>query len=139
MFVTESCLQYGVEIIIQRHPFGIKPPEMFCVKVVGRTIRSVGILCLDIRIAVCLVPTEGIAVGQPVAFQFNAETAVNNVYQNNDNRDVNEVQKKALEEFDNLVKELENRGITIFSAMLNFQCGIFFMYVSREERRCMGL
>ena len=57
--------------------------------------------------------TSSIVMVRPVAFQFNAETAVNNVYQNNDNRDVNEVQKKALEEFDNLVKELENRGITV--------------------------
>ena len=32
--------------------------------------------------------TSSIVMVRPVAFQFNAETAVNNVYQNNDNRDV---------------------------------------------------
>ncbi|MCD1147403.1 arginine deiminase-related protein [Peptoniphilus sp. KCTC 25270] len=50
---------------------------------------------------------------RPAAFQFNAETAVNNVYQNNDNADLTEVQKKALDEFNTLVSKLEEKGVKV--------------------------
>lgn len=50
---------------------------------------------------------------RPAAFMFNAETAVNNAYQNNDDTALNLVQEKALKEFNNLVAELEKRGVKV--------------------------
>lgn len=57
--------------------------------------------------------TNQVVMIKPAGFMFNAETAVNNAYQNNDNADLTEVQKKAYEEFEGLVKALEERGVTV--------------------------
>lgn len=50
---------------------------------------------------------------KPAAFKFNAETAVNNAYQQNDDTSLDKVQERALEEFNNLVAELEKRGVKV--------------------------
>lgn len=57
--------------------------------------------------------TSEVVMIRPKGFYYNAETAVNNVYQNNDNADANEIQKKALAEFDNLVAKLEEKGVKV--------------------------
>lgn len=57
--------------------------------------------------------TDRIVMVRPVQFKFNAETAVNNHYQHQDNKNLEEVQKKALDEFDNFVKQLRSKGVTV--------------------------
>lgn len=57
--------------------------------------------------------TNSIVMVRPIAFKYNAETAVNNIYQNNDDTDVNIVQEQALEEFDNMVKALRDKGVNV--------------------------
>lgn len=65
--------------------------------------------------------TSEVVMIRPAAFQFNEETAVNNVYQNNDNADTNEVQKKALAEFDLLVSKLEEKGVKVNALQDTYQ------------------
>ena len=48
---------------------------------------------------------------RPVNFTFNAQTAVNNAFQVAGNDD--EVQKKAIKEFDDLVKKLKAKGVDV--------------------------
>ncbi len=50
---------------------------------------------------------------EPVAFGFNAETAVNNYFQKNDHSSQNEIQAVALSEFNNMVQLLRNKGIKV--------------------------
>lgn len=57
--------------------------------------------------------TNKLLMIKPIQFQFNVETAVNNHYQHSDDQKLEIVQKKALEEFDNFVKKLENVGIEV--------------------------
>ncbi|MDO5301674.1 MAG: arginine deiminase-related protein [Tissierellia bacterium] len=57
--------------------------------------------------------TNEVVMIRPVAFAFNAETAVNNAYQNNDDTDPKIIQEKALAEFDGLVAKLEERGVKV--------------------------
>ena len=48
---------------------------------------------------------------RPAAFGYNAETAANNYFQSNPDIDKEEVQQKALLEFDNMVQTLRNHAI----------------------------
>ncbi|WP_410208905.1 citrulline utilization hydrolase CtlX [Fusobacterium sp.] len=57
--------------------------------------------------------TDKIVMVRPVQFKFNAQTAVNNHYQHQDGQSLEEVQKKALDEFDNFVNQLRNKGVTV--------------------------
>lgn len=57
--------------------------------------------------------TNEVVMVKPVGFHFNAETAVNNVYQSNDNANPEEIQKKAIEEFNGLVEKLEAKGVKV--------------------------
>lgn len=57
--------------------------------------------------------TNKILMVRPICFGFNEETAVNNYYQQNDGAESNEIQKKALIEFDNMVIKLKNNGIDV--------------------------
>lgn len=50
---------------------------------------------------------------RPVGFKYNEETAVNNLYQNVDDKDPAVVQERALKEFDGLVAQLEERGVKV--------------------------
>lgn len=57
--------------------------------------------------------TDTILMLEPVAFGFNAETAVNNYFQKNDHSSQNEIQAVALSEFNNMVQLLRNKGIKV--------------------------
>lgn len=50
---------------------------------------------------------------RPAAFGFNAETAASNYFQSNPSAPENEIQKKALEEFDNMVASLKKNHIHV--------------------------
>ena len=50
---------------------------------------------------------------RPAAFGFNAETAANNYFQSKPGIANEELQKKALKEFDGMVETLRNRGIDV--------------------------
>ena len=50
--------------------------------------------------------TNKILMVRPISFAFNEQTAVNNHYQKRDNKPVQEIQNKALIEFDNMVEKL---------------------------------
>ena len=50
---------------------------------------------------------------RPAAFGFNAETAANNYFQSNPNIENNELQQKALTEFDNMVQTLRSHAINV--------------------------
>ncbi|MDO4778994.1 MAG: arginine deiminase-related protein [Tissierellia bacterium] len=57
--------------------------------------------------------TNEIIMIKPHAFKFNFETAVNNVYQKNLNEGEEIIQKKASEEFENMVEMLKKRGVKV--------------------------
>lgn len=57
--------------------------------------------------------TNKVLMVRPVCFGFNEETAVNNYYQQNDGAASNEIQDKALIEFDNMVKKLKENGVNV--------------------------
>lgn len=57
--------------------------------------------------------TNEVVMIRPVGFHFNAETAVNNIYQSNDGTDSDTIQEKALKEFDELVEKLEAKGVKV--------------------------
>lgn len=57
--------------------------------------------------------TNKILMVRPAAFGFNEETAVNNHYQKKGNLKNNEIQEKALFEFDEMVGKLKNMGIDV--------------------------
>lgn len=57
--------------------------------------------------------TNEVVMVRPKGFFFNAQTAVNNAYQHNDEADLNEVQKRALEEFNNLSDALKAKGVKV--------------------------
>lgn len=57
--------------------------------------------------------TNEVVMIEPIGFRFNVETAVNNIYQNNDDTDPNVIQEKAILEFWTLVKKLEERGVKV--------------------------
>ena len=57
--------------------------------------------------------TSTILMVRPAAFGFNAETAANNFFQSNPNLGKEELQQKALNEFDNMVATLRKHGVTI--------------------------
>lgn len=57
--------------------------------------------------------TDEVVMIKPAGFMFNAETAVNNQYQNQDDKDPKVVQERALKEFNNLVSMLEERGVKV--------------------------
>ncbi len=57
--------------------------------------------------------TDTILMVEPVAFGFNAETAVNNYFQQNDHSSEDEIQAAALLEFSNMVKLLRDKGIKV--------------------------
>ena len=50
---------------------------------------------------------------KPIGFKYNPVTAVTNLYQRTDDTDPEAVQAKALEEFNGLVAQLEERGVTV--------------------------
>lgn len=54
--------------------------------------------------------TNKILMVRPILFAFNEQTAVNNHYQKRDNKPVQEIQNKALIEFDNMVEKLKSRN-----------------------------
>ena len=57
--------------------------------------------------------TNEVVMVRPKGFFFNAQTAVNNAYQHNDEADLNEVQKRALAEFNNLSDALKAKGVKV--------------------------
>lgn len=57
--------------------------------------------------------TSTILMVRPAAFGFNAETAANNYFQSNPDIDKEELQQKALLEFDNMVQTLRSRAINV--------------------------
>lgn len=57
--------------------------------------------------------TNKILMVRPICFGFNEETAVNNHYQKKDSASNNEIQTKALAEFDEMVIKLKNIGIDV--------------------------
>ena len=50
---------------------------------------------------------------RPAAFGFNAETAANNFFQTNPNESKEELQQKALSEFDKMVVTLRKHGVNV--------------------------
>ena len=58
--------------------------------------------------------TKNILMIEPVSFNYNAETALNNYFQKNDaNFSKPQIQKKALEEFNNFVKLLRSKQVNV--------------------------
>ena len=57
--------------------------------------------------------TSTILMVRPAAFGFNEETAANNYFQSNPGIDKEQLQQKALAEFDNMVQTLRSHGITV--------------------------
>lgn len=57
--------------------------------------------------------TDTILMIEPIAFGYNAETAVNNYFQKSDEIPANEIQKLALAEFSNMVDILRKNGLNI--------------------------
>ncbi len=58
--------------------------------------------------------TNHIMMIEPVSFNFNEETSVDNHYQNSSiSISQNEIQEKALNEFQNFVEVLENKGVNV--------------------------
>lgn len=57
--------------------------------------------------------TNKIVMVRPAQFYFNAQTAVNNQYQHEDNESIENIQKRALNEFDSFVKKLRDKGVTV--------------------------
>ena len=57
--------------------------------------------------------TDEIVMIKPKRFDFNEETAVNNIYQNNDNKSPEIIQKRALEEFNGLVDAIRSKGVKV--------------------------
>lgn len=57
--------------------------------------------------------TNEVVMVKPKGFFFNAETAVNNSYQHNDDADLAKVQEKALIEFNNLSQALIDKGVKV--------------------------
>lgn len=57
--------------------------------------------------------TNKVLMIRPVNFYFNPETAVNNYYQKKGSEQEKDVEKEALEEFDNLVKKMKEKGINV--------------------------
>lgn len=57
--------------------------------------------------------TDTILMIEPVAFGFNAKTAVNNYFMQNDKIPASEIQSAALHEFRNMVKMLRNKGLNV--------------------------
>ena len=57
--------------------------------------------------------TNRVLMVRPIAFAYNTETAKDNLYQKNDNKDEKELQKKAVVEFDVLVEKLKEKTIEV--------------------------
>lgn len=57
--------------------------------------------------------TSKICMVRPVNFGYNEETAVNNYYQKKDGKSFEEIQSKALKEFDDMVQILKEQGIDV--------------------------
>lgn len=57
--------------------------------------------------------TNNVVMVRPVAFGFNQETAVNNLYQKDSNEDKNIVAEKALKEFDAFADKLRKAGVNV--------------------------
>ena len=57
--------------------------------------------------------TSTILMVRPAAFGFNAETAANNYFQTNPDIGKDELQQKALDEFDNMVVMLRKHGVAV--------------------------
>lgn len=57
--------------------------------------------------------TNRIIMIRPAKFYFNSETAADNYYQNFDSESTESVNKKALLEFDSLVKKISEKGIEV--------------------------
>lgn len=57
--------------------------------------------------------TNKIVMVRPAKFYFNAETAVNNFYQNNDNEEKEIIHEKALAEFDDFTEKLKEKGVEV--------------------------
>ncbi len=57
--------------------------------------------------------TSNILMVRPLNFGFNPETASNNFYQKRDNRDPQEINKIAQQEFDGFVDLLEEKGVNV--------------------------
>jgi hypothetical protein len=57
--------------------------------------------------------TDTILMIEPVSFGYNAQTATNNYFQQNDDLSSADVQKLALEEFNQMVEKLRSKGLNI--------------------------
>jgi len=60
-----------------------------------------------------MATTSTILMVRPAAFGFNAETAANNFFQSNPKESKEDLQQKALSEFDNMVAVLRKQGVTV--------------------------
>lgn len=61
--------------------------------------------------------TDTVLMIEPIAFGFNAQTAVNNYFQQNEPISADEIQAIALSEFRNMLKLLHAKGITVIVAV----------------------
>ncbi len=61
--------------------------------------------------------TNTILMVEPVAFGFNAETAVNNYFQQNVHSSEDKIQAAALSEFSNMVQLLRDKGIKVITVL----------------------
>lgn len=52
---------------------------------------------------------------KPVAFYYNSETATNNYFQNKPKENSDEIQEKALEEFNAMVEKLKSKGVNVIT------------------------
>lgn len=59
--------------------------------------------------------TNTILMVEPVDFRFNAETAVNNYFQNETDESSESIQQKALNEFQGMVSKLREHGINVIT------------------------
>lgn len=59
--------------------------------------------------------TNNIMMIKPVAFYYNSETATNNYFQKKPKESSDEIQEKALEEFNAMVEKLRSKGVNVIT------------------------
>ena len=74
--------------------------------------------------------TSTILMVRPAAFGFNAETAANNFFQTNPNESKEELQQKALSEFDKMVVTLRKHGVNFSQQLVE--------YFSQRNGNCLS-
>ena len=59
--------------------------------------------------------TQTILMVEPVAFHYNAQTAVNNYFQQKPENSADEIQALALQEFRQMVSTLREKGVNVIT------------------------